>query len=57
MVTKTGSIKTLIFRAYDLCTEIKDSNEELEFQKCIPHKYRTDGKENTQKTPIDFEKY
>ena len=22
----------------------------------IPHKYRTDGKENTQKTPIDFEK-
>jgi len=36
MVTKTGSIKTLIFRAYDLCTEImicKDSNEELEFLK------------------------
>ena len=31
MVTKTGSIKTLIFRAYDLCTEIKDHNEELEF--------------------------
>ena len=29
MVTKTGSIKTLIFRAYDLCTEIKDRNEEL----------------------------
>jgi len=75
MVTKTDSIKTLIFRAYDLCTEIKDSNEELEFlkdtfiandfpinivdrifQKYIPHKYRTDGKENTQKTPIDFEK-
>ena len=28
MVTKTGSIKTLIFRAYDLCTEIKDRNEE-----------------------------
>ena len=25
------------------------------FQKYIPHKYRTDGKENTQKTPIDFE--
>jgi len=33
MVTKTGSIKTLIFRAYDLCTEIKDRNEELEFLK------------------------
>ena len=33
MVTKTGSIKTLIFRAYDLCTEIKDSNEELELLK------------------------
>ena len=31
MITKTGSIKTLIFRAYDLCTEIKDRNEELEF--------------------------
>ena len=75
MVTKTGSIKTPIFRAYDLCTEIKDNNEELEFlkdtfiandfpinivdrilQKYVPHKYRTDGKENTQKTPIDFEK-
>ena len=28
----------------------------LKFQKYIPHKYRTDGKENTQKTPIDFEK-
>ena len=77
MVTKTRSIKTLIFRAYDLCTEIKDSNEELEFlkdtfiandfpinivdrilkfQKYIPHTYRTDGKENTQKTPIDIEK-
>ena len=26
------------------------------FKKYIPHKYRTDGKENTQKTPIDFEK-
>ena len=68
MVTKTGSIKTLIFRAYDLCTEIKDRNEELEFlkdtfiandfpinivdrifQKYIPHKYRTDGKENTKR--------
>ena len=33
MVAKTGSIKTLLFRAYDLCTEIKDSNEELEFLK------------------------
>ena len=33
MVTKTGSIKTLIFRAYDLCTEIIDCNEELEFLK------------------------
>ena len=33
MVTKTGSIKTLIFRAYDLCTEIKGRNEELEFLK------------------------
>ena len=73
MVTKSGSIKTPIFRAYDLCTEIKDSNEELEFlrdtfiandflinivdsifQKYIPRKYRTDGRENTQKTPIDF---
>ena len=56
MVTKTGSIKTLIFRAFDLCTEIKDRNEELEFLKDtfiandipinivdIPQKYRTDG--------------
>ena len=33
MVTKTGSIKTLIFRAYDLCTQIKGRNEELEFMK------------------------
>ena len=33
MVTKTGSIKIPIFRAYDLCTEIKDRNEELEFLK------------------------
>ena len=33
MVTKTGSIKTLIFRVYDLCTEIKDRNKELEFLK------------------------
>ena len=30
-VTKVGSMKTLIFRAYDLCTEIKDRNEELDF--------------------------
>ena len=75
MVTKTSSIKTPIFRAYDLCTEINDNNDELEFlkdtfiandfpinivdrifQKCIPHECRTDGKENTQNTPIDFEK-
>ena len=27
-VTKVGSMKTLIFRAYDLCTEVKDQNEE-----------------------------
>ena len=27
MVTKTGCIKTLIFRAYDLCTEIKNSSQ------------------------------
>ena len=26
------------------------------FKNYIPHKYRTDGRENTQKTPIDFEK-
>ena len=32
-VTKVGSMKTLIFRAYDLCTEIKDRNEELDFLK------------------------
>ena len=75
MVIKTGSVKTLIFRAYDLCTLIKDRNEELEFlkdafiandfpinivdrifQKYIPHKYRSDGEKNTEKTPIDFEK-
>ena len=53
------------------CTQIQDRNEELKdtfiandfpinivdriFQKYIPHKYRTDGRENTQKTPIDFE--
>ena len=29
MVTKTDSIKTLIFRDYDLSTEIKDRNGEL----------------------------
>ena len=53
---------------YDLCTEIKDRNEELEFlkdtfiandipinivdrifQKYIPHKYRTDGREKNTK--------
>ena len=33
-VTK-GSIKTLIFRAYDLCTEIKERNEDLDFLKDI----------------------
>ena len=26
-------MKTLIFRAYDLCTEIKDRNEDLDFLK------------------------
>ena len=26
-------MKTLIFRAYDLCTEVKDRNEELDFLK------------------------
>ena len=26
-------MKTLIFRAYDLCTEVKDRNEELHFLK------------------------
>ena len=30
---KLVPLKTLIFRAYDLCTKIKDRNEELEFLK------------------------
>ena len=41
---------TLIANAFPI--NIVDRN----FQKYIPQKYRTDGKENTQQTPTDFEK-
>ena len=71
MVTKTGSNKKhlssehMIYAQKSKIAILKDTfiaNDfpinivDRVFQKYIPHKYTTDGRENTQKTPIDFEK-